>query len=76
MTTAVTGAEEVTWDLSDLYSGPDDPQIEADLSEGSDAARRFAADHRGHVSELDAAALAEALGELERIEGLRLRVRA
>jgi oligoendopeptidase F len=75
MTTAVTGAEEVTWDLSDLYSGPDDPQIEADLSEGTEAARRFAADHHGHVAELDAAALADALRELERIEAIRLRLR-
>ncbi len=75
-TTTATGAEEVTWDLSDLYAGPDDPRVEQDLTEATEAARRFAAEHRGHVSELDAAAVAEAVRELERIEALRLRLRA
>ena len=28
-----TGAEGITWDLSDLYSGIDDPTIENDLKE-------------------------------------------
>ena len=27
-TTQVTGAEEVGWDLSDLYDGPEDPKLQ------------------------------------------------
>lgn len=26
-----TGAEDVRWDLADLYAGPDDPAIDADF---------------------------------------------
>ena len=75
-TTTATGAEQVTWDLSDLYAGPDDPEIESDRNESTTAAQRFAQQHRGHVSELDAGGLFEALRELERLEALRLKLRA
>ena len=36
-TTLPTGAEEVTWDLTDLYAAGDDPAIDRDL-DGADAA--------------------------------------
>ena len=61
-------AKGVTWDLSDLYAGPDDPRLERDLDAALEAAQAFAARHRGRVAELDAAALAAALDELERFE--------
>ena len=61
-------AKGVTWDLSDLYAGPDDPRIERDLEEALAAAQAFAARHRGRVAELGAAGLAAALEELERFE--------
>ena len=32
-TTEFTGAEEVAWDLSDLYEGGDDPRIEQDVEQ-------------------------------------------
>ncbi len=32
-TTELTGAEEVAWDLGDLYDGTDDPRIEADIAQ-------------------------------------------
>lgn len=61
-------AAGVTWDLSDLYAGPDDPRIEADLSAALAAAQAFAERHRGRVAALDAAGLAAAIDELERFE--------
>ena len=33
-TIELTGAEEVAWDLSDLYDGIDDPRIDADIARG------------------------------------------
>lgn len=34
------------WDLSDLYSGDNDPKIEADLQKGTELAEKFVADWR------------------------------
>jgi oligoendopeptidase F len=62
-----TGAEAVEWSLADLYDGPDDPRILADLDEATDAAKALAGRIRGRVAELSADELAAALAELERI---------
>jgi oligoendopeptidase F len=67
-TTELTGAEDVAWDLTDLYDGGDDPQLEEDVREAEEAAAAFRERYHGNVAELDAAALAEAIDELERIE--------
>lgn len=61
-------AAGVTWDLSDLYAGPDDPRIERDLADALAAAQRFAERYRGRVAALNAAELAGALDELEALE--------
>jgi len=61
-------AAGVRWDLSDLYAGPDDPRLEADLDAAEARAKRFAARHRGRVAALSAAALADALDELEALQ--------
>ena len=61
-------AAGVTWDLSDLYAGPDDPRIERDLADALAAAQRFAERYRGRVAALTAAELAAALDELEALE--------
>jgi oligoendopeptidase F len=61
-------ARGVRWDLSDLYAGPDDPRLEADLAAAAERAARFAAAHRGRVGGLSAAALAEAVDELEALQ--------
>ena len=61
-------AAGVTWNLGDLYAGPDDPRIAADLAGAIEAAQRFAQRYRGRVAELDAAGLAAAVDELERFE--------
>jgi oligoendopeptidase F len=61
-------AAGVRWDLGDLYAGPDDPALGADLATTLAAARELAARLRGRVASLDAPALADALDALERLE--------
>lgn len=70
MTTAtqpITGAEEVIWDLSDLYNAPDDPQIETDMQSITEQADAFDKAYRGRVAQLSAAELNTALQEAEAI---------
>ena len=69
-TTQATGAEEVAWDLSDLYDSPDDPKLQGELDDAKTATTIFRERYRGKVAELDAAALSEAVAERERIESL------
>ena len=72
-TTELTGAEDVAWDLSDLYAGIDDPQIEEDIARAETDAAAFRERYHGAVAGLDAAALAEAVAEYERIESAVVR---
>jgi oligoendopeptidase F len=58
-------ASGVRWDLSDLYAGPDDPQIDADLDGALDGAKDFARRFRGRLASLTAEELRQALDELE-----------
>jgi oligoendopeptidase F len=69
-TTELTGAEDVLWDLSDLYSGGDDPRIERDLAEADAAAAAFRDRYYGKIAVLTAAELAEAIEESERIHSI------
>ena len=68
VTTEVTGAEDVAWDLSDLFAATDDPRIDEVVAEADADAAAFRERYHGKVAELDAAALAEAVSEHERIE--------
>ena len=68
-TTELTGAS-VAWDLSDLYESGDDPRLEADVQETEQASAAFRERYHGKVAELDAAGLAEAIEERERIESI------
>jgi oligoendopeptidase F len=72
-TTELTGAEDVAWDLTDLYAGIDDPQLDADVAEADTAAAAFRDRYHGAVADLDAPALAEAVAEYERIESILVR---
>ncbi len=67
-TIEVTGAEEIAWDLTDLYAGADDPALEQDISDTETAAAAFRERYHGKVAELDPAAIAEAIAERERID--------
>jgi oligoendopeptidase F len=72
-TTELTGAEDVAWDLTDLYAGVDDPQLDADVAEADTAAAAFRDRYHGAVADLAAPALAEAVAEYERIESVLVR---
>jgi oligoendopeptidase F len=69
-TTELTGAEDVAWDLSDLYESGDDPRLEADVAEAEQASAAFRERYYRKVAELDAAGVAEAIEERERIESI------
>ena len=73
-TTMTTGAEEIAWDLTDIYSGADDPALEDDLERGRKDAGAFAERYRGQLAELDAAGLLEAVRELDRLEAEQVRI--
>lgn len=63
----LTGAEEVAWNLADLYAGVDDPAIERDLDEADARADGLAGRFKGLIAELDAAGLRDMLAEYEAI---------
>jgi oligoendopeptidase F len=72
-TTELTGAEDIAWDLSDLYDGGDDARLEQDEREAEQAAEEFRDKYHGKVDELSAAELARAIEERERIESILTR---
>jgi oligoendopeptidase F len=63
MEATTTGAEDVHWNLTDLYADPS--ALEDDLDTAADEARQFADDYRGRVGGLAPEALAEALARYE-----------
>jgi oligoendopeptidase F len=66
-TTERTGAEDVHWDLSDLYTDVEDPQLRIDVDEALRSATAFAERYRGAVAALGAADLADACAALEAV---------
>ncbi|MHB1243009.1 MAG: M3 family oligoendopeptidase [Gaiellaceae bacterium] len=74
MAATTTGAEYVEWNLDDLFEGPDDPRLDSELDEAGAAATAFRERYRGTLGELDAAARAAAVAELERIKSISTRV--
>lgn len=58
-----TGAEDVRWNLSDLYDSRE--ELEADLRKADDDADAFAEQYRGRIHRLSAAELADALRSFE-----------
>jgi oligoendopeptidase F len=66
-TTQRTGAEEITWDLSDLYDGIDDPQLEQDMTQIDQRVVTFAGAYRGKVADFDVEEMYEAVAEYEAI---------
>jgi oligoendopeptidase F len=73
-TVEATGAEDVAWDLSDLYAGIDDPRIDSDLTQAEADADAFRERYRGTIGELQPAEIAAAAVEHERIESAVTRV--
>jgi len=70
MTTTDLGVSGVTWNLADLYAGPDDAALQRDLSEALARATAFAARYRGTINVAGGPApqwIADAVVELESI---------
>ncbi len=67
-TTEITGAEDVAWNLSDLYDGGDDPRLEQDVEQTEAAAADFRARYYGRVAQLSPAELRDAIEQREEIE--------
>ena len=62
----MTGAEDVHWDLTDLY--PDTARLEENLARADRDAETFAGQYRGQVAALSASDLAEALRLFEDVQ--------
>ncbi|MGR3322559.1 MAG: M3 family oligoendopeptidase, partial [Pseudooceanicola sp.] len=62
------------WDLSDLYTAPDAPEIKRDLDWLESACKSFAADYEGKLAELDAAGFYEAVQRNEKIQSIAGRI--
>jgi oligoendopeptidase F len=59
-----TGAENVRWNLSDLFAAPDDPRLEETLSRELERAKAFEAKYKGKVAALQPREFAAMMREL------------
>ena len=66
MTTQKTGAEEVRWNLADLYS--DEEQLREDITKADEEGARFVERYRGTVHGIDADTLVALLESMEVIQ--------
>ncbi len=62
-----TGAEQVRWDLADLYKQPDDPAIRSDRKKVLELADSFGVIYRKRVAHLTPAEFAQALEQYSEI---------
>lgn len=62
-----TGAENVKWDLSDLYKSIDDPALEDDYKKVVEQAKKFSSKYRAKVADLDEEGMKKALEEYEEL---------
>ncbi len=67
MSKSKTGAEDIRYDLTDLYVGLDDPQLEKDMQANQEAAAAFAGRYHGQIASLGAEELAEAMAAFEAV---------
>ncbi|MFL4470655.1 M3 family oligoendopeptidase [Tateyamaria armeniaca] len=62
------------WNLDDLYTGQDAPELKRDLDWLESACNSFAADYEGKLADLDAAGLLECIQRQERINQIAGRI--
>jgi oligoendopeptidase F len=62
------------WDLSDLYAGPDAPELKRDLETAEAEAKAFQARYQNGLTALDGDGLAEAIAKYEAIQEVLGRV--
>src|SRR2546427_213569 len=63
-----TGAETVRWNLSDLFTSPDDARIEQTLAREMEHAKAFEAKYKGKVATIEPKGFAAMMRELEDYE--------
>jgi len=63
----LTGAEEISWDLSDLYDSPADPKLKGDKKRLLESADKFAEKYKGSVGKLNYEQFYNAMSEYEQI---------
>jgi oligoendopeptidase F len=56
------------WDLTDLYTAPDAPEVKRDLDWLESSCAEFARDYEGKLADLDAAAMLDAVLRYEKID--------
>ena len=66
----VTGAEEIAWNLQDLYAGVDDPAIDRDLQEADRLADQIAEQYKGRIAQLSAPELRQMVELFEKLTEL------
>ena len=62
-----SGAENVNWNLSDLYDSPDSPELKSDKKRLITRAEKFAQKYRGKIETLSSKDFASAISEYEGI---------
>ena len=62
------------WDLSDLYTAPDSPELTADIARIETQAQAFAAEYQGRLADLTPAQMLQAVEAFEQINILAGRV--
>ena len=62
------------WDLSDLYPGPDAPELKRDSDWLEEACASFASDYEGRLAELDATGLLDCVLRYEKIDMIAGRI--
>ncbi len=67
MKNAATAAGLPEWDLSDLYAGPDSPELKKDLDEAEKEAKLFTEKFKGKLAELSGEELGGAIATYERL---------
>ncbi len=65
---AKNGAENINWDLSDLYNSSNDPQLKKDKESVLEDADTFASKYKGRIDELSASEFKGLLEEYEAIQ--------
>ncbi len=70
MSNKITGAEDIHWDLSDLYSSTTDASLKADKENILKLAEDFASKYRTKIAELDAQGFRKMLEEYEKLQDM------
>ena len=62
------GTHNIIWDLTDIYTGPDDPKLFADMDWCTDEAKNVHTEYYGKVAELNAKSLLNLVLRLEKVD--------